>query len=126
MGRTVTGALVALVCFVGLAVGLGTGLEVLGAAVLEIVDFEGLILDIVGFEGATFAGFELGLDGVALDGATLGLGDGFLAVVGGGFFAPWYKKTESDCVLVGLGLEVAGTVVFFCLSVPVTAFFELF
>lgn len=124
-GRTVTGALVVLVCFVGLVIGLETGLEVLDAAVLEIVDFEGLILDVDGFEGT---GFVLALDGVALDGATLGLGDGFLAVVGCGFFvtAPWLKRTESDCVLEGLGLDVAGIVGFFCLSVPVTAFFELF
>lgn len=82
MGRKVTGALVGLVCFVGLIICLEAGLEVLAVTVFDVVDFEGPTLDIVGFDGTILTGFDLGLDGVALDGVTLGLGDGFLAVVG--------------------------------------------
>lgn len=80
VGCRVTGALVVLVCFVGLV----TCLEVLAVVVLDHVDFEGLALDIVGLT-TTLTEFVLGLDTVALDGVTLGLGDVFLAVVGCGF-----------------------------------------
>lgn len=88
VGCGVTGALVVLVCFVGLVTCLETVLEVLVVVVLDHVDFEGLALDIVGFKGTTLTEFVLGLDTVALDGVTLltlGLGDVFLAVVGCGF-----------------------------------------
>lgn len=119
--------MVVLACFVGLMTCLVTGLEVLAVAVLEIVDFEELTLDIVGLEGTTLTEFVLGLDGVALDGITLGLGDVFLAVVGCGFFgsAPCSDKAESVFVLEGLVLVVAGIVGFFLLSVPAIAFLEL-
>lgn len=115
-----------LACFVGLMTCLETGLEVLAVAVLEIVDFEGLTLDIVGLDGRILTEFALGLDGVALDGVTLGLGDVFLAVVCGGFFgtAPWSDEAESGFVLEGLVLVVAGIVGFFLLSVPVIVFLE--
>lgn len=124
VGGRVTGALVVLICFVGLVTCLETGLEVL--AVLEIVDFEGLTLDIVGLEGTTLTEFVLGLDGVALDVITLGLGDVFLAVVGCGFFgtASWSDKA-SGFVLDGLVLVVAGIVGFFLLSVFATVFLLL-
>lgn len=90
-----------LACFVGLMTCLEIGLGVLAVVVLEIVDFEGLTLDIVGLEGTTLSEFVLGLDGVALDGETLGLGDVFLAVVGCGFFgtAPWPDKAEPGFIL---------------------------
>lgn len=125
VGRGVTGALEVLACFVGLMTCLETGLEVLAVVVLEIVDFEGLTLDIVGLEGTTLTEFVLGLDGVALDGVTLGLGDVFL--VGCGFFGttPWSDKAVSDFVLVSLVLVVAGVVGFFLLSVPVIVFLEV-
>lgn len=126
VGRRVSGALVVLDCFVGLMTCLETGLEVLAVEVLEIDDFEGLTLDIVGLEGTTLTGFTLGLDGVALDGVTLGLGDVFLAVVGCGFgTAPWSDKAESSFILEGLVLVVAGVVCFFLLSVPAIVFLEL-
>lgn len=128
VGRGVTGALVVLVCFVGLVTCLETGLVVLAVVVFEIVGFDGLTLDIVGLEGETLTEFVLGLDGVALDGVTLGLGVVFLVVVGCGFFGttPWSDKAEPDFVLVGLVgllLVVAGIIGFF-LSVPVVVFLE--
>lgn len=124
VGRGVTVALVVLTCFVGLMTCLETGLEVLAFAVLEMVDFEGLTLDIVGFEGTTLTEFVLGLDGVALDGVTLGLGGVFLVVVGCGFFgtAPCSNTAESGFVLESLVLVVAGIVDFFLLSVFLVVF----
>lgn len=129
VGRGVTGALVVLVCFVGFVTCLETGLVVLTVVVLELVGFDGLTLDIVGFEGTALTEFVLALDGVALDGVALGLGDVFLVVVGCGFFGttPWSDNAESDFVLVGLVglvLVVAGIVGFF-LSVPVIVFLEV-
>lgn len=116
--------MVVLACFVGLMTCLETGLEVLAVVVLEMVDFEGLTLGIVGFEGTTLTEFVLGLDGVALDGVTLGLGGVFLAVVGCGFFgtAPCSNMAESGFVLEGLVLVVAGIVAFFLLSVFLVVF----
>lgn len=120
VGLGVTGALV-LVGFVGLVTCLDTGFTVLALAVLENVDFDGLTLDNVGFEGAGLAEFTLGivgLDGVAFDGVTFGLGEVFFAVVGCGFFgtAPWSDRVESDFVLGGLVLAIVGAVGFFLLS----------
>lgn len=127
VGLGVTVALVVLACFVGLMGCLETGLEVLTVAVLEIVDFEGLTLDIAGLEGTALTEFVLGLDGVALDGMTLGLGDVFLVVVGCGFFGttPLSDRAESGFVLMGLVLVVAGIIGFFLLSVPAIIFLEL-
>lgn len=115
-------------CFVGLRTCLETGLEVLTVVVLEVVDFEGLTLDVVAFEGTTLTGFVLGLDGVALEGVVLGLGDGFLGVVGCGFFGntPCSDTADSGFVLVGLALLVAGLGGFFLLSVTGFVFWEVF
>lgn len=120
VGLGVTGALF-LVGFVGLVTCLDTGFTVLALAALENVDFDGLTLDNVGFEGAGLAEFTLGivgLDGVAFDGVTFGLGEVFFEVVGCGFFgtAPWSDREESDFVLGGLVLAIVGTVGFFLLS----------
>lgn len=118
--------MVVLACFVGLMTCLESGLAVLADEVLDIVDFEGLTLDIVGLEGTTLTEFTLGLGRVAFDVAILGLGDVFLAVVGCGFFgtAPW-SKAESGFVLEGLVLVVAGIVGFFLLSDPAIVFLGL-
>lgn len=118
--------MVVLACFVGLMTCLEIGLEVLAVVVLEIGDLEGLALDVVGLEGTTLTEFALDLDGVALDGVTLDLGDVFLVVAGGGFFgtAPWSDKAESSFVLEGLVLVVAGIAGFFLLSVPAIVFLE--
>lgn len=128
VGRGVTVALVVLACFVGLLTCLETGLEVLAVVVLEVVDFDGLTLDIGGLEGTTLTEFVLGFDGVALDGMTLGLGDVFFVAVGCGFFGttPWSDRAESGFVLLGLVLVVAGIIGFFLLSVPAIVFLELF
>lgn len=107
-------------CFVGLGSCLEAGLEGLAVVVLEIVDFEGLTLNVVGLEGTALTELVLGLDGVALDGVTLGLGGVFL--VGCGFFwaVLWSDNARSGFVLVGL--EVAGVVGFFLFSVPAITF----
>lgn len=115
-----------LACFVGLMTCLETGLEFLTVVVLEVVDFEGLTLDVVAFEGTILTGFVLGLDGVALEGVVLGLGDVFLGVVGCGFFGntPCPDMADSGFVLVGLVLVVAG-LGFFLLSVIAFVFWEV-
>lgn len=117
VGLGVTGALV-LVGFVGLVNCLDTGFTVLALAVLENVDFDGLTLGNVGFEGAGLTEFALdivGFDGVAFEVVTFGLGGVFFVVVGCGFFgtAPWSDRVESDFVLGGLVLAIVGTIVFF-------------
>lgn len=112
-----------LACFVGLRTCLETGLEFLTVVVLEVVDFEGLTLDVVAFEGTTLTGFVLGLDGVALEGVVLGLGDVFLGVVGCGFFGNAPCPDTAD--LVGLVLVVAGLEGFFLLSVTAFVFWEV-
>lgn len=121
VGRGVTGDLVVLAGFVGLITCLETGLGVLAVVVLEIGDFEGLTLDTVVLEGITLIELVLGLDGVALDGIALGLGDVFLGVVGCDFFGntPCSDKAVSGFVLLGLVLLVAGTGGFFLLVVAI-------
>lgn len=116
-----------LACFVGLTTCLETGLEVLTVVVLEVVDFEGLTLDVVAFEGTALTGFVLGLDGVTLEGVVLGLGDVFLGVVGCGFFwnTPCPDTADSGFVLVGLVLVVAGLEGFFLLAVTAFVFWEV-
>lgn len=114
-----TGDLVVGDCFVGLMTCLETGLELLEVIVLEMAAFEGLALGIVGLEGTTLTVFTFGLDGVALEGETLGLGVVFLVVVDCGLFwmAPCSDKVASGFILEGLVLVVAGMVDFFFSSV---------
>lgn len=85
VGRGVTGALVALVCLVGLMTCFRFGLVVF-AKLFNIVAFEGLTFDTTGLEGNTLTEFSLGFERVALDGMTLALMGVFLAAVGCGFF----------------------------------------
>ena len=123
VGRGVTGALMVLVCFVGC---LETGFEVLADGDLEIVGFEGLTLGNVGLEVTSLTEFDLGLDRVALVDGTLGLGDGFLAVVGCGFFGTAAGSSKAGFVFGGLVVIVAGVTFFLLLSVPAIAFLGLF
>lgn len=119
--------MVVLACFVGLTTCLLTDLEFLEFVVWEIeVDF-GLPLYTVGLEVTTLTEFVLGLGRVALDGVTLGLGDGFLAVVGCVFLgsAPCSNRAETGFILEGFGVVVAGLVGFFLLFVAANAFLGL-
>lgn len=127
VGRWATGALEVLACFVGLIACLESGLEVLTVAFLESVDFEVFTLDSVGLDGTTLTEFSLGLDRLALDVATLGLGGVFFVMGSCGFFGtgPWSDKVDTGFVLEGLMLVVAGIVGFFLLSNPEIVFLGL-
>lgn len=123
VGRGVTGALVVLACLVGLTSCLEPGLEVFAVVVLDVVDFEGMTLGTLVFEGTALTELVLGLVGVAFEGVVLGLGDVFFAVVGCGFFGRTpCSEAESSFILVGLLLLVAGMEVFFLLSMTEAVF----
>lgn len=123
-GRGVTEALVNLVSFVGLIVFFKAGFDVLAFVDFEIVDFDRLTLDNVGFGVVILTELDLDLGGVALDEETLGFGGVFLAGVSCGLCetAAWSSKTETCLVMKGFVVIVAGVVGFF-LSFSATDFF---
>lgn len=114
-GRGVTEALVNLVSFVGLIIFFKGGFEVLAFVDLEVVDFDRLTLDNVGFGVVILTEFDLDLGGVALDKETLGFGGVFLAGMICGLFetVAWSSKSEPCLVMGGFVVIVAGVVGFF-------------